>query len=1421
MGNLFGYKKWYKVDKIIEGKEGEVTKIKKEVRIKRKYLDNESKYVLNINKQEEEDKSKITNEDFINQFIKYKTKNDIFKKFTEKFHMGNILFKLKAKESIKKIESYNNFLEKEKAILEIEIYQQSEKLIEEENITKKDIIDKAIKEKITEDNNEIKMQIKSKENKSKEIKISINKETEKYHIKLKSINNDELNLKREIYEILKSINANLYTITKNTISNADFKKRNYENFLRENIIEHLKKNIREKSKMTFLKSLSNSLKKIQGNIKENDEIINFIKYYSNINGNKAVSESKKTFLEKILNIEVSISENDIIDFIIGELKFYGIIKRIEKLQEKTADRTDEDIENTYIESYVLLDKHEKFKKYNRNKKDEIVKLFVKDIHNNTMEEKINQILSKFKIKELTEKLKENPKNKNFDTEIFRIFKDHYQEMFSSEKFEEKSDEEKELYKIIYRYLKGRIEKILINGEKVRLKKMKKIEVEKILNESILSEKILKRVKQYTLEYIMYLGKLVHNNIDMTTVNTNDFSKLHAKEELDLELITFFASTNMELNKIFSRENINNDENIDFFGGDREKNYVLDKKNLNSKIKIIRDLDFIDNKNNITNDFINKFTKIGTNERNRILHASGKKRESQGTQDDYNKVINIIQNLKISDEEVSKALNLDVVFKDKKNIITKINDIKISEKNSNDIKYLPSFSKVLPEILNLYRNNPKNEPFDTIETEKIVLNALIYVNKELYKKLILEDDLQENRSKNIFLQELKKTLGNIDETDENIIENYYKNAQISASKGNNKAIKKYQKKVIECYIGYLRKNYEKLFDFSDFKMNIQEIKKQIKDINDNKTYERITIKTSDKSTVINDDFEYIISIFALLNSNAVINKIRNRFFATSVWLDTSEYQNIINILDEIMQLNTLRNECITENWNLNLEEFIQKMKEIEKDFDDFKIQTKKDIFNGNYESIKNNVLSKFIGFSDVQKILEEKLNNLIDFENDNEIKKSVNLDSLNPDERRNLMPNINPKKDGIDLIKEIDKLIVIKKNNIEKNILLKIIFNSDFLEKYKKEIDNLLGDTETENKNKFEKIYYPEEHKNELYIYKKNLFLNIGNPNFDKIYGLISNDIKMADAKFLFDSDSKDIRNNEISKIDGILKNLNDKLNGYSKEYKEKYVKKLKESNDFFAKNIQNENYSSFEEFEKNYNKISEYKKIRDLVEFNYLNKIESYLIDINWKLAIQMARFERDMHYIVNGLKKLNFINLNGYNTGISRAYPKYNDTDSNKNCKKFYETTAYYKFFDDKSYREFEDICYEFGIDLRKNSNIQAKEERNIRNYISHFYIVRNPFVDYSIAEQIDRVSNLLSYSTRYNNSTYASVFEVFKKDVDLDYDELKKKFKLIGDNDILEKLMKSKKVSVLELESYNSDYVKNLIIKLLTKIENTNDTL
>ena len=1406
MGNLFGHKRWYEV------RDKEDYKIKRKVKIKRNYDGN--KYILNIN--ENNNKEKIENNEFIREFVNYKKNDSVLIEFKRKFHAGNILFKLKGKERIRRIENDDDFLETEEVVLDKEIYGQSEKLRNEKGITKKDILKEINKQKI--DNSVKKISMNTNSGKTIVINFSdkLKKDKDDYQITLNIISEDELERKRKIYDIFKMINMDLYQIIKEIIENEVqkvFKNRYYE--------EHLREKLLKDDKMDVI--LTNFMK-IREKIESNPEIMGFVKFYLNVDGDKKKSENKKMFVEKILNINVDLTEEDIVDFIVKELKFWNITKRIEKLQEKTVNRTDRDIKNTYVNTYVLLDKHEKFKKYNRNKKDIIVKSFIKDIRDNTMKQKINQILSKFKIKELKKNLKENTENKNFDTEIFGIFKTHYQNIFSSEKFENKSDEEKELHKIIYRYLKGRIEKILINREKIRLNK---IEIEKILNENVLSKKILKRVKQYSLEYIMYLGKLVHNkpvdnksvdnnnNIDMTTVNTNYFSKLHAEEELDLELITFFASTNMELNKIFE---INKGKN-DFFGDSFKINdtKVLLKNDVtSSKLYILKNLNFIDNENKVKKEeFISKFITIGVNERNRILHASNKRRVPQGTQDDYkgtqddyNKVINIIQNLKISDEEVSKALNLDVVFKDKKNIITKINDIKISEENSNDIKYLPSFSKILPKILNLYRNNPRNEPFDTIETEKIVLNALIYVNKELYKKLILEDGSQENRSKNIFLQELKKTLGGTDEINENIIENYYKNAQISASKGNNKVIKKYQKKVIECYIGYLRKNYEELFDFSDFKMNIQEIKKQIKDINDNKTYERITIKTIDRTIVINDDFEYIISIFALLNSNAVINKIRNRFFATSVWLNISKYQNIINILDEIMQINILKSEYITDNWKENLEEFIRKIKNKEIELH----QSKKEFFDNNYKEIKNDIVNEFQDNEEIKKIFDNNLKEITEFRN-NGAMYFKNLKELSQIEREFILDNKKLFED------KIDEIIIKKQKEVKEEILAKKIFNSEFLEKYKEEIDNLVESTESKNENKFEKIYYPEEHKNELYIYKKNLFLNIGNPNFDKIYGIISKDIKNANTEILFDND---IRKNKISEIDAILKNLNDKLNGYSNDYKAKYVNELKENDDFFAKNMQNENYSSFGEFEKDYNKVSEYKKIRDLVEFNYLNKIESYLIDINWKLAIQMARFERDMHYIVNGLRELGIIKLNGYNTGISRAYPK---RDGSGN---FYTTTAYYKFFDEESYKKFEKICYGFGIDLSENSEINKPENESIRNYISHFYIVRNPFADYSIAQQIDRVSNLLSYSTRYNNSTYASVFEVFKKDVDLDYDKLKTKFKLFDDeknDDIkilkIEDLIESKKVSVLELESYNSGYIKNLIIKLLTKIENTNDTL
>ena len=1390
MGNLFGHKRWYEVSDRGDNK------IKRKVKVKRNYDGN--KYILNIN--ENNNKEKIDNNKFIRKYINYKKNDNILKEFTRKFHAGNILFKLKGKvkdkKNIKKIKNNDDFLETEKVVLYIEAYGKSEKL-KALGITKKKIIDEAIRQGITKDDKKI--EIKRQEN-EEEIEIDIrdeytNKTLNDCSIILRIIENDELETKKSIYEIFKNINMSLYKIIEKIIENETekvFENRYYEEHLREKLLKDDKIDV-----------ILTNFMEIREKIESNLEIMGFVKFYLNVGGDKKKSENKKMLVEKILNINVDLTVEDIADFVIKELEFWNITKRIEKVKKVNNEFFEKRRNRTYIKSYVLLDKHEKFKIERENKKDKIVKFFVENIKNNSIKEKIEKILAEFKIDELIKKLEKELKKGNCDTEIFGIFKKHYKVNFDSKKFSKKSDEEKELYKIIYRYLKGRIEKILISEEKVRLKKMKKIEIEKILNKSILSKKVLKRVKQYTLEHVMYLGKLVHNDIDMTTVNTNDFSMLHAKEELDLELITFFASTNMELNKIFNGK----EKVTDFFGFNLTGQKITLKEKVPSfKLNILKKLNFINNENNIDEKLSHfySFQKEGYLLRNKILHNSyGNIQETKNLEEEYENVTNLIDELKVSDEEISKSLNLDIIFEGKVDIINKINSLEIGEYK--DKKYLPSFSKIVPEITRKFREINKDKSFD-IESEKIILNAVKYVNKILYEKITSNE---ENQFIKTLPDKLVKKNNNKENKNSLSIEEYYKNAQISSSKGDKKAIKKYQNKVTNAYLEYLENTFAEVISFSNFNLNFDEIKTKIEERKDSKS--KITIDSISTNINITNDIEYIISIFALLNSNTYINKIRNRFFATSVWLEKQnstkeyDYENIISILDEILLTNLLRENNITDI--LDLKNAIIDAKIAEND----EAYIKNYIFESNEEKLKKRLFcEELIDKEDIRKIFEDK-----NFKFKNFIKKTENENfTINFDNLFNLECNseLNVKKV---IGQNSQRLNLFIKNTIDEyKSKIKTSFSSEFLEKYKGIIDNLI-----ENENKFEKIYYPEEHKNELYIYKKNLFLNIGNPNFDKIYGLISNDIKVADAKFLFDSDGEDIRNNKISEIDAILKNLNDKLNGYSKEYKEKYIKKLKENNDFFKKNIQNENYNSFEEFKEDYNKVSEYKRIRDLVEFNYLNKIESYLIDINWKLAIQMARFERDMHYIVNGLDYLYIIRLEkNRNQDRSSPYPKY------KNGVLDY-TKSYYNF---KDYQEFMDICSKFGIDLSENSEINKPENESIRNYISHFYIVRNPFADYSIAEQIDRVSNLLSYSTRYNNSTYASVFEVFKKDVDLDYDKLKTKFKLFDDekNDdikILEikNLIESKKVSVLELESYNSDYIKNLIIELLTKIENTNDTL
>lgn len=122
-------------------------------------------------------------------------------------------------------------------------------------------------------------------------------------------------------------------------------------------------------------------------------------------------------------------------------------------------------------------------------------------------------------------------------------------------------------------------------------------------------------------------------------------------------------------------------------------------------------------------------------------------------------------------------------------------------------------------------------------------------------------------------------------------------------------------------------------------------------------------------------------------------------------------------------------------------------------------------------------------------------------------------------------------------------------------------------------------------------------------------------------------------------------------------------------------------------------------------------------------------------------------------------------------------------------------------------------------------KKIKEIRNIIAHFDLVQkisydkgqNCFVllanspnSVKLYELIDKISDTLRYRTKYNNSTYNIVFEIFKKNVDINFNYLKRKFKLQNTN--INSIISPKEISVFKLPFYLDEEI-DVIRKLLGK--------
>lgn len=1362
---LFGYKRWYEkeIKKEVNGKE---KKYPIKVKVKR-----ENKI---IKEDEIGREDKIDNKDFIKELVKYKTRGNAIEKkelIGRKFSKNNILFKIK----------------ENKEFINVTILRQSGELSEFNKNDKKRIYTRANYEKHLSLEKSLAAKIKYKN----EIDIYLFKDEEsfknsleKYKILYKKNDENETKKRKFLFDKCKKINEKLFTIASNLIKN------NCENrYVKEYYIEKI-----NEEELNNIEEIKNLFKEIKEELKNDEKktLYKEVKFYLNLNKEK-ISDKKIIFAQKIENYllfdvqdEEKSLENDIKEFLVEEFLHYELLKRVEKIN----DERRESWEKTYItnnkhNSYVNKNYSEKLRESEKIKQVELL------ISTPNIEDLITEIIEKFKLDELKEKIDSKIKEtKRNDVELFGIYKEHYKEKeetiksWIKEEGEENDEENKRklLAKLTYRYIKGRIEKIVTSNRK---------DIANILCFDNIVKKVNTRVEQYILENLIYLGKvkILDRKTKLTEENISDkFIEYGIKEELELEFLNFVSATNLYMNELFKT-------NKDFFGGNGE----------NEKLKLTeyqKGKKIIENRLELREEELEKYREKMVEIRSAIVHRGNSEENNVSIFDyyetskeislelekDYKNVIEKINELKISDEEICKNLNFNILFNNgnMKNIIEKINNINVGEVNT---IYFPNYSRLVPRIESELRKATLSKNFNDREFS-ILKNAFIYLNKVLYDKIISNWKEEENRK-----EKYKKE---------------YKEAQRKASKGDKKAIKKFQNKFIDKYIEKIKIEYPNLFDFGYLK-NIEE---QIDSSEEERSFDKdYILKSVSKDIEIKNDFEYIIVVSALImNDNTYINKFRNRLFSTysalksinannkkseNEKLKLENFQNLIDILDEVVSINKAKRDYMNEKLRISfnnrnkLEEKIESIVNSfdDKDYIDIMVKHKEKLFSNILEAV-NKISNSEEALGALLEILHEnkKISNYLETKG---LKKYTGA----------FIQMVKIKKDLEKVIKEKefkDKYIVLKENPKNKKL-------NNLLEKLKelkeiKEFEEILaeydkqltGIKENDKEKKFEEMYYQ---KNGDLIYKNNIFYYISNKNFELFYEkFLKKDLETVDTEILKNRPEIIKKINSVNKV---LTKINSSLKASSKEYKEKFIEGLikyksddnsqkrvsglenidkiynKSKNIFFI----DTEFNDYKEFKEAFEEVEKYKKNKAIIEMTIIGKVVNYLIEINWKLAMQISRIERDIDCLYNGVVTLNPV-------------LKIKEKDADKRLERvldYYETIKNSDIFENLK---------ELIKDLKE------KGPKSTRNYIAHFHLLREPFKDKNLKEIIDEVSKLSEYRTRYNNAVYNSCFEVFKKDFDLNYDNLKKKFTLSNNEkgvpvfEITE-LLSPKQVSILGIET------------------------
>ena len=449
------------------------------------------------------------------------------------------------------------------------------------------------------------------------------------------------------------------------------------------------------------------------------------------------------------------------------------------------------------------------------------------------------------------------------------------------------------------------------------------------------------------------------------------------------------------------------------------------------------------------------------------------------------------------------------------------------------------------------------------------------------------------------------------------------------------------------------------------------------------------------------------------------------------------------------------EIIQGLYMIHIEEIDSEKKNVFLDF------VQRIFLKGFFEFIKNdyNYLLELKKVQDKKNIFDSKMSEYIagektleDMEEINEIIQDIKITEidkiLNQTDKINcfyLLLKLLNYKEITELKGNLEKYQILSKTNVyEKELMLLNIVNLDNnkvkIENFKISAEEIGKFIEEINKNKkiktFEELRNFEKGENtgeyyNIYSDDKNI-KNIRNLYNIKKYGMLDLLEKISEkTNYYIKKTNYCIKKKDLEEYSKLRKQLEDEKTNFYEIQKYLHSKYQQEPKKILWKNNKND----YEKYKKSIENIEKYVHLKNKIEFNELNLLQSLLLKILHRLAGFTSIWERDLRFRLTG------------------EFPDELDVEDIFDHRKRYKGTGGGIC---KKYDRFINTYTEYKNN-NKMKNVKFADNNPVRNYIAHFNYLPTP--KYSILKMMEKLRKLLDYDRKLKNAVMKSIKDILEE--------------------------------------------------------------